>query len=503
MRLITFCCLCVLIVGSSVAAESQSQHDSDAQAMVAVQQRLDEMLHKNPDDVEMAIVNARLLSARGQVAKGTLLLQWLLERHPDDDSIYFALSDMYMKDLDIAQARAILTRLLKRRPDSVRALAYMAQIYRLEDDYAAAAQCYRRIINNNQLLAKPYVELGRMYEELKQPQKALDVYEEGEKNCQRSLELAHLRTELLMQYQRYDEAETELKKLVQKYPDDGESHYRYGRLLGERCQWREAEEQLRSAVAAGIKDGLLFCMLGEVCVKQNKMDEAIAAYRQALTDKHWADEARKRLNVVYFIQKRFGEAVATLEPLLKRDDAKALQYLQLALYYQAWHKPQQALQALNAGIARFPHSADLYYARGVYYQQHGSRKQVVENMRSALKADPDHAGALNHLAYTYAEAGENLDEALKMARKAVRIKATAAVLDTLGWVYYQMGNYSQARVYLLKSLEKDDSDAQVLEHIGDVCAALGDYSAAHGYYARAVKIDGGNSRLEKKLRNQP
>ena len=469
----------------------------------AARQQLQPLLEMPNPPLAARVLDADIIYAGGDVPRATLLLHRLLDEHPDDESLYLRLVTLYINDVDIAQATAVLHQLLQHNPDSVQGLMYMAQVSRLQHDYPAAIKYYQRVIQVQPDKARPYAELGQVLELSKQAEQALDVYSQAARNSDQPLYFIHQRTSLLLQYQRYDEAEQELLTALDKYPNDADSRYKYAYILCERCRWSEAERQFRLAIKAGFALQQVHYWLGVAYEKQQKWSAAELEYRKILADPHWGYNARRRLGVVLFYQQRYAEAVAEHKKLYIGADTRPMWYLQLALYYQAWGKEQQVLEILNEGLKKYPADADLRYARGVYYQMHGNRAKVIEDMRSVLQSDGNHYGALNHLAYLYAEQGEHLDEALDMARRAVAINPAAAVLDTLGWVYYQRGDYRKACDYLRKSLKKDAGDATVLEHLGDACAAMGNYAAARSSYAKALQLAPNNAAVKAKMEKLP
>lgn len=470
-------------------------------------------LDKSPDDLNSQLLLADLLHSRGSsedVARSMTLFHRVLQQNPDLDELYIHLARLHLIDNDFAQATVILNQYLQRQPDALMGLMEFARLHRLQGEWLLASEGYRKVIVLYPDHRRAYVLLGQLLEQRKQIDEALSIYQQGREGTGDQFYFDHLISAFLMQYQRNDEADIILDRLLANDPLDADALSKRGLIYFEAEKWSQAEVVFRLAVsrqpAAQLYYWLAFSLEQQQQLQQSiefyqRVDEPVALYYQAL----------ERLSQIYSHLGRYDQAAMTLEILLKnsgqgRLNAQPQAYLQLALFYHYQQKKQQVLESIQWGIELHPKNASLYFALGVYYQQYGESMLMKKAMRHTITLKNDHAGALNHLAYTYAEAGENLDEALEMAVKAVDVliqehgSAEGATLDTLGWVYYKLGQYDQARTVLEQAVEKTPDDLHIQEHLADTYQVLGLNPLAAEIY-RAILDQAPNTKsVVKKLK---
>ncbi len=232
-------------------------------------------------------------------------------------------------------------------------------------------------------------------------------------------------------------------------------------------------------------------------------------------------------------QKRYGDAVALLQPLIDRfgsDPVINARYVEMLLRsgdkdrarvaaatqiklggrnviavseaYVQTDQYEPALTILRDAVKSKPEEIDLQFELGSVYERSGARKDAEKTFLSILDRHPDHAATLNYLGYMWAESGINLDRAAEMLNRAVSQEPrNGAYVDSLGWVYFQQGKLDLAEKYLTDATRLLPRDATVHEHLGDVFAKRGDVHRALDLYRAALTLEP-EPKDEAKLRSK-
>jgi len=120
-----------------------------------------------------------------------------------------------------------------------------------------------------------------------------------------------------------------------------------------------------------------------------------------------------------------------------------------------------------------------------------------------LEIDSRNAYALNNYAYFLSLRNENLDKADSMSKLSLEISpGNSSYLDTYGWILYKKKDFINAKFNIEKSLEQSTNSAEVNEHYGDVLYKLGSKAEALKYWNKAKQINGGNEKLDKKIKDE-
>ena len=277
--------------------------------------------------------------------------------------------------------------------------------------------------------------------------------------------------------------------------------------------------------------------LARVVVKENKPEDAIALYEQALAIDSVNYDALNGLVNIYVKQKRTDQAHARVDQAInsKPGDKEALaplHYLKAQVY--VYEKNSQGAETeLRGAIENNPNYLAAYFALGALFANASQQERAIaeyrrvierrpddvtaytligmiedsrrnydaatENYRKALELDQTSVIAANNLAWLYAVQGKgSLDEAVKLAQDVVqRFPDEAGFVDTLGWVYFKKGLYPAAIEQLKKATTRDDvvsgksgtSPTPVYRfHLGVALAAAGDKSGARRELETALAL---------------
>ncbi|HSF08987.1 MAG TPA: tetratricopeptide repeat protein [Nitrospirales bacterium] len=212
------------------------------------------------------------------------------------------------------------------------------------------------------------------------------------------------------QAKRFSQAEDQYNRILTQFPSHADTLHLRGLLAYQQGQNSLALTYIKQAIAEDSGKPHYPYNLGLVFEKEERWEEAIAAYQQALIVNPQYVEALANLGNVYRRQRQWIDAVTTL---------------------------QQALQLK-------PQSADLHNALGVTYKEQGERENALRHYQQALQLSPHHAEALNNMGVVLQDQGQ-LDKAAEAFQKALTVKPEYANAHYhLGLIRLWQGKESQA-----------------------------------------------------------
>jgi tetratricopeptide (TPR) repeat protein len=293
-----------------------------------------------------------------------------------------------------------------------------------------------------------------------------------------------------------------------------------------------AKQDFESARSISSNDPVVYNSLALVALSENKPQEAMADFDNALrvdatnfdalnglislyAKNQQLDQAHARVdralsqypNVaalhflkaqVYGYQQNVASVQAELNKALELDPNYLAAYSSLATLYINSKQEDRAIAEYRKIIEHRPDNSTAYVLIGMLEDQRKNYDAAVENYRKALEKDPNSIIAANNLAWLYAVTGKgNLDEALRLAQGVVQSNPNVAgFIDTLGWVYYKKNLHDAAVEQLRKAVSINEADA--------TRAKVSPSAAYHYHLGMALKgkgdMEGSRRELETAIR---
>ncbi|MBX6321804.1 MAG: tetratricopeptide repeat protein [Rhodospirillaceae bacterium] len=239
--------------------------------------------------------------------------------------------------------------------------------------------------------------------------------------------------------------------------------------------------------------GLAQLLLGDILRQQQRLPEAIAAYRAVPAGTPYAWGARLSIADCLDQEGRTDEAEAMLRAMIDerpdRSDAATI----LGNLLRSKERFADAAAAYDVAVARLKEPRQrhwsLFYFRGIAYERSNQWPKAEADFKEALELEPDQPFVLNYLAYSWIEKGEHYDEALDMLRKAVDQRPNDGyIVDSLGWVLYRLGRYQEAVAQLERAVGLKPLDPVLNDHLGDAYWRVGRKREARFQWQRALQF---------------
>lgn len=418
--------------------------------------RVDEVLARDPRDLQALLVKSALLADEGRLADALAVATQASAAHPDSTAAAFAVGRI---------------RVAQREPQ-------------------AAMEAFETVLRLNPRATDAKIALARLKLAAGRADAAVLLAEEavGTDPDNAAARLALVRA--LMARGDLDQAATELEALVRRLPASAATHTLKGLLLARQGKGAAARAEFERAQQ--LEPASLEALGGLVAV--DIADRRVAAARERVMTR-LATEPRSPglLLLAARTAEAAGDLAAAEQHLLRAIDADSARlpaYRELGRLYVIQHRLEAARWQFERLAARLENPIGALTILGMIQQVQGDAAGARARYERVLALDPAAPVAANNLAYMYASAGERLDEALQLAQTAhSRLPDVADVSDTLGFVYYRKGLAPLAVSTLAPIATAEPENATYQFHLGLAYAMAGDPARARAALLRALALN--------------
>jgi Flp pilus assembly protein TadD len=211
-------------------------------------------------------------------------------------------------------------------------------------------------------------------------------------------------------------------------------------------------------------------------------------------------EVQTRRATLLARQGRVDEARALVKavPVRTGDDerAKVLAEAQVLREVKRW---ADAAAVLSSGLQRSEEDIDMMYELSMVQEKLGRFDEMEQLLRRVIGKKPDHAHAHNALGYSLADRNQRLTEARHLIVRALELSpGDPFITDSLGWVEYRLGRSDEA-IRLLRQAYNARPDTEIAAHLGEVLWAAGQQDEARRIWREARTRDADNEVLRETL----
>ncbi|MGD1912041.1 MAG: tetratricopeptide repeat protein [Rivularia sp. (in: cyanobacteria)] len=224
----------------------------------------------------------------------------------------------------------------------------------------------------------------------------------------------------------------------------GVMRYNRGDLQG-------AELALRAALSRDSNLASARNYLGNIFLKQNRLDAAVQEYGEAIRLNPNLAEGYYNLGLALQKQGQNEAAITAYRQALVVEPTMAnAQYnLGLVLYQQGQN--EDAIAAYQQSINLDSNNADAYFNLAMALQEQGDTAKSIIAYREALQLNPDNVAAYNNLGAILAVRGQT-PEAIETYIQAIRrIPNNPSAYYNLGVAFYKQGELNKAKQVLRRA----------------------------------------------------
>jgi len=211
-------------------------------------------------------------------------------------------------------------------------------------------------------------------------------------------------------------------------------------------------------------------------------------------------EVQTRRAMLLARQGKVKDARALVQQVPERrpEDARAklLAESQVLREVKRWNDAHDVLVAAGE---RFPGDADLLYEQAMMAEKMTRIDEMERVLRKVIEIKPDHHHAYNALGYSLADRGLRLPEAHALIKKALDLSpGDPFITDSLGWVEFRLGNREES-LRLLRQAYASRPDPEIAAHLGEVLWTAGFRDEARRIWREGRERDAANEVLRETL----
>jgi tetratricopeptide (TPR) repeat protein len=479
------------------------------------------VLARDPANYEALTLNGRLMLLRGEATNAVTQFERIIQTYGSNPQAQYNLALAHLQNRQEARAISSLSQAISASTNYIEAILLQAGLQLRRGEYAPVVASLNGLISRAESLSREqrvrlsqaYSLLARAYAGQRNNDAAVELYRQMVKVFPNSFEACFDAATGLGLLNRKPDALAVYQHIEQAFPTNSQAFLLVGKSLSLLNEGPRAREALEKALALSPD----FIPALEAVIDLDLREGKIASARERMqreleknsgTAMPWLLLAK----VHYFaavdqvlkqsptnqpsITVKFAGVPAAQEDVRQAEAAllKAIEispdlptsYQFLARLYVASDKQQEALNKLNAVVAR-TNDLGSFLQIGMIQDQLGNHTAARDAYEKVLELNPNSTEALNNLAYSYSEYLGQPERAFELADRARRLAPNnAAIADTLGWVLYKRGEYNWALSLLEESAKSLPAEPEVQFHLGITYYMLGQEESARAALERAI-----------------
>lgn len=462
--------------------------------------------------------------SRGDLAKALEEFATVSSQHPGDLGIRKIYIQLLLLNQKPDEANRLNEEILKKNPQDGEALMVKGEILNSQKKWDESIPVLRQVTKDAPDNATAHYQLGLALAEKGDPQQAEQEWNEATRLRPGYAEAWRNLGGLAMHRRDWKGLEIIGDKLETLAPRSPEGYLFHATARFNQGDSAAAEGDVNHLIQIAPQNALGYVKLGEMRMVQKKVNEAEAAYRQALARDPHSLEALEGLMNVAFSRNKPADALKLVQDQLQQNPDSIPLLILLAKTQLNNRQPEDAERTLmhavsldkqNANgyilladvqtvlkkrddaIANYQHAAQLapdnvllYLAIGDQYNAQGNWQQAESSFQKVLSVQPDNAPASNNLAYLFLEHGGNVNVALTLAQNGHKgLPNLPSSADTLGWAYYHNGAFSVAAPLFQDAIKKVPANLTYHYHLGLTYQKLNDSAKARAELQKVIALD--------------
>ncbi|HSE18703.1 MAG TPA: CHAT domain-containing protein [Pyrinomonadaceae bacterium] len=329
--------------------------------------------------------------------------------------------------------------------------------------------------------------------------------------AQTSLNEQYREISRLMAQQKYEQAITESKALIERAPHYHNAYIALAQAASEAGQPEPTRIWLESLLARTPPQTMAYAGLALVRQFQRDYTGATENYEKALRAFPDDDVVAEFFAINYFSQKKIQEGETWFKSLLASQPDSVAGHQGLGVLYTLADRRAEALAELDRVISLQPQNVVACSYKGRVLDKDSRYPQAAETLQACLnllQANPDDLreklvlsglGGAHLRLGNFPEAAKNLNRSIELAHASDDLSGEESALTQLASLHYRQNNYLQALEYWRRALEvskalglrKTKTKTNRQRHlggIGDVYYKLGDVATAEQTYLEALAL---------------
>ncbi len=287
---------------------------------------------------------------------------------------------------------------------------------------------------------------------------------------------------------RLQEAEKLYREILSKTPEHPDANHLLGVLANQSGFPKVGIAHISTAIRSNAKPPMFHNSLGLAYVGDNRFDEAIKSFKNALKRQRDYPDAHFNLAGAYLQKGAIPNAIKHFRRVisLKPDHMDAHGNLGNALKQKGDF--EGAVACYETVIKAQPQRPEAHCNLGVALQELGQTEQALAAYRRAIDLKPDYMEAYNNLAQALQNQGQ-WDEAIDCLQKALSLQPDfTETHSNLGIAYMQKGHPAEAQKHLQEATRLAPGHATAESNLGAALIELGYPRRAITHFKKALEL---------------
>jgi tetratricopeptide (TPR) repeat protein len=447
--------------------------------------------------------------------------------------IYHALSDVYFKLAKYEEGKVEILKALQLDPDNIDYLENLANANIALKDFVKAAAAYEKILTIDKEYTYGLYSLARLYEELRLPAKAIEVYERITDKIGFDFDVLNKMYDIYVANKNYEKAAEVLENVLKIDPYNTEFKRILGSMYMQTGKYEDARRVYENVLSLNPNDKAVQTELVRIYFLQNESDKAFDNFRMILGKDSLGYQEKLEVGQLYLnmsmqdsssldISKGIFEALNVQYPnewlpyfylgtisYLKKDSENAREmfdkavefadtsreaYVTVGLTQYQNGNVNEAIEVTEKGIARFPEDYRLYYVRALSLQAKNELDKAIENYERSVELNPNDINVLSALALAYDTQGK-FDKSESAYEMALKIDSkNALILNNYAYNLSERDKDLDKALYMAKiAVEKEPENSSYLDTIGWILFKMKKYKPAKEYIRKSLEINPNNA----------
>lgn len=457
---------------------------------------LNELVEKNPEDIELKFKFAKALYACRKTEESLNVLNEIEQKMQLNSEMYILLCKVYYdlgkKELSYSTA----TKAYELYPDDYNVIFYKACMLDEFNKYEEAITYYDRAITLNPKDAIAYSNKAYALNMLKRHSEALDSANQAIKVDPYMAHGYKNKAEALLGLELYQECLEACEEALSIYPYLTDIYVIKMKLFARVGHFEEALNVFNRSLDNGIKDARLSYQKANVLRLMKKFDEAILCCDEAIELDANNKEVYYCKGLCLFGKDEYKGAIECFEKAIEKDERYSSAYYYKILSLLNISRNDDALKnldrAINMGLENLDRFHDL---KGDFYSYQNKYNEAIAEYKKAIEIN-------SAFAPYYYSTGFNLgnisrfEEALKYLDKAIEIDPSITnYYISRSHAYYNLGKYKECIEDCDKALQIEPNFLPAYRNKAWACYKLERIEEAEKLCQDALKLDGSNINL--------
>jgi len=424
----------------------------------------DEILKRNPKDVDAAILRAQLQMMQKRPADAVTTLESFLKNEEDNVVLHFQLGRALAASGNAARAESEWREALRLAPNYVAAQEALSAAAAAKGDWEQARKGADAVILNN-----PNIPIGYL-----------------------------LRASARAGRGDYAGAEADAKKAMELAPQSAVPYLQLGAFRASTRRYAEAEKLFERALELDPRSTAALQALVSIYGDQKQPAKGVARASAQVAKAPEVSGHYLILGLAHLANKDSEQAEQALAKATDLEKQNVQAWVALAQVQTTRGSVDKAAASYQRAIEADPTQPIVYLMLGTLEESRNNWQRAQELYQKTLQVQPDYALAANNLAFLMLEHGGNVDAALSYAQVARRgLPDLPNTADTLAWAYYHKGAYSLAIDLLQEAVKKSPQNATYHYHLGMAYWKNNDKARAKQFLARALELKPANDKADE------